>query len=248
MRAHELIALLKSCSAFEAYVRRHGASFEPLADRRGAGSLRRLPAGGPLLPPRRSTAVDRIAGDRRDRRSGFSAGSAPTWSTARSTTSPERASPRRSSSCSPASTGPGTRSRRRSSRPVRYPSPRSRARRRSSSNVADGRAHHPLRVRRADQRGVHRAAAEARCIATASAAPRSCSRPSRAGRPSTSTSTASATRCTTSTCSRSHESLVVTARSEVWTTSAYEAEEPTLSPLDRWDFLRRRATCPRRLR
>ena len=29
LRAHELIALLKSCSAFEAYLRRHGASFEP---------------------------------------------------------------------------------------------------------------------------------------------------------------------------------------------------------------------------
>ena len=34
-----------------------------------------------------------------------------------------------------------------------------------------------------------------------------------------------------------HESLSVTVRSEVWTTAAYEAEEPTLSPLDRWDFL-----------
>jgi uncharacterized alpha-E superfamily protein len=30
-RAHELIALLKSCSAFEAYVRRHGAALEPLS-------------------------------------------------------------------------------------------------------------------------------------------------------------------------------------------------------------------------
>jgi len=29
-RAYELIALLKSCSAFEAYVKRHGATFEPL--------------------------------------------------------------------------------------------------------------------------------------------------------------------------------------------------------------------------
>jgi len=29
-QAHELIALLKSCSAFEAYVKRHGATFEPL--------------------------------------------------------------------------------------------------------------------------------------------------------------------------------------------------------------------------
>ncbi len=34
-----------------------------------------------------------------------------------------------------------------------------------------------------------------------------------------------------------HESLAVTVRSEVWTTVAYVAEEPTLSPLDRWDFL-----------
>lgn len=29
-QAHELVALLKSCSAFEAYVKRHGATFEPL--------------------------------------------------------------------------------------------------------------------------------------------------------------------------------------------------------------------------
>ena len=35
-----------------------------------------------------------------------------------------------------------------------------------------------------------------------------------------------------------HESLSVTVRSEVWTTAAYEAEEPTLSPLDRWDYPR----------
>ena len=35
-----------------------------------------------------------------------------------------------------------------------------------------------------------------------------------------------------------HERLSVTVRSEVWTTAAYvAAEEPTLSPLDRWDFL-----------
>ena len=34
-----------------------------------------------------------------------------------------------------------------------------------------------------------------------------------------------------------HESLSVTVRSEVWTNAAYEAEEPTLSPLDRWDYL-----------
>ncbi len=30
VQAHELTALLKSCSAFEAYVKRHGATFEPL--------------------------------------------------------------------------------------------------------------------------------------------------------------------------------------------------------------------------
>jgi transglutaminase-like putative cysteine protease len=34
-----------------------------------------------------------------------------------------------------------------------------------------------------------------------------------------------------------HESLSVTVRSEVWTTSEYVAEEPVLSPLDRWDYL-----------
>lgn len=36
-----------------------------------------------------------------------------------------------------------------------------------------------------------------------------------------------------------HERIAVVARSEVWTTAAYEAEAPTLSPLDRWDFLAR---------
>jgi transglutaminase-like putative cysteine protease len=34
-----------------------------------------------------------------------------------------------------------------------------------------------------------------------------------------------------------HESLSVTVRSEVWTTAEYVADEPALSPLDRWDFL-----------
>jgi transglutaminase-like putative cysteine protease len=34
-----------------------------------------------------------------------------------------------------------------------------------------------------------------------------------------------------------HERLAVVARGEVWTTAAYEAEEPVLSPLDRWDYL-----------
>ena len=130
-------------------------------DRRGADPLRRVPARGALLPPhlrhRRSTG----SRGRPARRNASSAGSAPTSSTARSTTSRERASPRRSSSCSPGSTGRATRSRRRSSRPVRCPPPRSRARRDSSSNVADGGAHHPLRVRRADQRGVHGASPEA---------------------------------------------------------------------------------------
>ena len=116
-------------------------------------------------------------------------------------------------------------------------SPRSRSRRRSSSNVADGRARHALRLRRPDQRGVHRAPAEA-------GAPR---RPallvvlardrSRAGRRSPSTSTASATPCTTSTCSSRTSALVVTARSEVWTAPRLRRCDAALSPLDRFDFL-----------
>jgi hypothetical protein len=71
----------------------------------------------------------------------------------------------------------------------------------------------------------------------ANAAPRSCSRPSRAGRPWTSTSTATANTVHHFDLLEVHESLAVTVRSEVWTTAAYVAEEPTLSPLDRWDFL-----------
>jgi transglutaminase-like putative cysteine protease len=34
-----------------------------------------------------------------------------------------------------------------------------------------------------------------------------------------------------------HERLAVTARSEVWTTAEYGADEPVLSPIDRWDYL-----------
>jgi uncharacterized alpha-E superfamily protein len=61
-RAHELIALLKSCSAFEAFVRRHGASFEPLAI---AEELIRSPAFPRAVLyclQTSATAVDRIGG------------------------------------------------------------------------------------------------------------------------------------------------------------------------------------------
>jgi uncharacterized alpha-E superfamily protein len=62
MRAHELIALLKSCSAFEAYVRRHGASFEPLAIAEELVRSPAFPRAALYCLRTCATAVDRIAG------------------------------------------------------------------------------------------------------------------------------------------------------------------------------------------
>jgi uncharacterized alpha-E superfamily protein len=62
LRAHELIALLKSCSAFEAYVRRHGASFEPLAIAEDLIRSPAFPRAVVYCLRTSATAVDRIAG------------------------------------------------------------------------------------------------------------------------------------------------------------------------------------------
>jgi len=61
-RAHELIALLKSCSAFEAYVRRHGASFEPLAIAEELIRSSSLPRAVLYCLRTCATAVERIGG------------------------------------------------------------------------------------------------------------------------------------------------------------------------------------------
>ena len=64
LRAHELIALLKSCSAFEAYVQAARGVVRAARDRGGADPLDRLSPRGPLLPAHvRLHAVDRIASD-----------------------------------------------------------------------------------------------------------------------------------------------------------------------------------------
>ena len=58
-RARQLIALLESCSAFEAYVKRHGTLFEPIPIAEELDPLGRLPARGAVLPrgqPRRRLA------------------------------------------------------------------------------------------------------------------------------------------------------------------------------------------------
>ncbi len=62
MRAHELIALLKSCSAFEAYVRRYGASFEPLAIAEELVRSAAFPRAALYCLRTCATSVDRIAG------------------------------------------------------------------------------------------------------------------------------------------------------------------------------------------
>jgi len=62
LRAHELIALLKSCSAFEAYVRRHGASFEPFSIAEKLIRSGEFPRAALYCLRTCATSVDRIAG------------------------------------------------------------------------------------------------------------------------------------------------------------------------------------------
>ena len=201
-RARQLIALLESCSAFEAFVKRYGTMFEPvtIADEliRSADFPRavRFCLAGSLdsltrisndqgLPHR---ILGRLVVRSRLRRGGRPVRAGGDADAGRGS--------------SPASTRPATRSRRRTSRAARFlPRARSRRRRRSSSNVADGRARDSLLVRRADQRGVLGAAAQAR--APGRAAVLVVHARDRAARASswTSTGTASATPSTTSTCS-----------------------------------------------
>jgi uncharacterized alpha-E superfamily protein len=62
-RAHELIALLKSCSAFEAYVKRHGSTFEPLPIAEELIRSGDFPRAVLYCLETCSAAVDRIAGE-----------------------------------------------------------------------------------------------------------------------------------------------------------------------------------------
>jgi uncharacterized alpha-E superfamily protein len=62
-RAHELSALLKSCSAFEAYVRQHGTNFQPLLIAEELTRSRHFPRAVLYCLDTCSTAVDRIAGE-----------------------------------------------------------------------------------------------------------------------------------------------------------------------------------------
>ena len=62
-RAHELIALLKSCSAFEAYVKRHGATFEPLDIAEALIRSEQFPRAALYCLRTSADAVARIAGD-----------------------------------------------------------------------------------------------------------------------------------------------------------------------------------------
>ncbi len=60
--SHELIALLKSCSAFEAYVRRYGASFDPLAIAEELIRSAEFPRAALYCLRTCATSVERIAG------------------------------------------------------------------------------------------------------------------------------------------------------------------------------------------
>ena len=215
--------LLESCSAFEAYVRSATATpFEPRRDRRRADPLAPTSARGAATAsqqPRR-----RLDGSRSDqgRRTG-SLGRLVRRArrTARSTTyrgesvtqtlrrAARRGSTRPASAIDEAYFSSRAR-----------PAP-ARSRRRSAAAAMwlTRRAHDPLRVRRArSTRRTRELRLQARSPVTVSAARRSRSRRSRAAcRRSPSTATASATRSTTSTCSSRITTLVVTARSEVWT-------------------------------
>lgn len=62
-QAHELIALLKSCSAFEAYVKRHGATFEPLDIALALVRSAQFPRSVLYCLRTCADAVDRIAGE-----------------------------------------------------------------------------------------------------------------------------------------------------------------------------------------
>ena len=232
--AHELIALLKSCSAFEAYVKRHGATFEPLDIARGA--IRAVPALGALLP-RRARTPSTGSPASRGRRTGSSGASAPTSSTARSTTSRAAAWRRRSGASSPASAAPATRSRRRSSRAARSRRPRSRSRRASSSNVAERRARDAFAYD-APLTEAYPSSGSSRHTFTGSDARRSLSSPSRAARPRRVCRPVREHRAPLRRprAARAHH---VTARSEVWTAPRFVDAAP-LSPLDRFASSRRR--------
>ena len=107
-QAHELIALLKSCSAFEAYVAPRG-DVRAARHRRIARPLGAVPplgcstACGPARPPSTGSPAEQAP------RTACSAASAQRSSTATSTTSPVAASPRRWAGSSAGSTGPVTR-------------------------------------------------------------------------------------------------------------------------------------------
>ena len=62
-QAYELIALLKSCSAFEAYVKRHGATFEPLDIAEALVRSEQFPRAVLYCLRTCAEAVDRIAGE-----------------------------------------------------------------------------------------------------------------------------------------------------------------------------------------
>ena len=62
-QAYELIALLKSCSAFEAYVKRHGATFEPLDIAEALVRSEQFPRAVLYCLRTCAQAVDRIAGE-----------------------------------------------------------------------------------------------------------------------------------------------------------------------------------------
>jgi uncharacterized alpha-E superfamily protein len=62
-RAHEFVALLKSCSAFEAYIRRHGASFERLLVAEELIRAEDFPRAVLYCLRTCSASVDRIAGE-----------------------------------------------------------------------------------------------------------------------------------------------------------------------------------------
>ena len=244
-RARQLIALLKSCSAFEAYVKRHGTRFEPIAIAEELIRSADFPRAVRYCLASSLDAVSRISSDQgAPHRIHRSAGRDARVRRGRATS--------RATAVTQTMRGLLDRHPRRRRggdegvllEPRAPDRPRSRCRRRSSSNVADRRARDAVLVRRLDQRGVQRDPPQARtpgrpALLVVRARDRATRRLGRR-----STAIGSGTPCTTSTCSSRIRTLAVTARSEVWTPEVFVDDEAAPSLLDRWDLLRESRYVP----
>ena len=245
-RARQLIALLESCSAFEAFVKRHGTLVRAGHDRGRADPLGRLPPRRPLLPRRAaSTPSTRISTDQGLPHRHPRPARRPTSPTARSRTCRAGGDPDPRPAPHRASTRPATRSRRRTSRAAPF---RRRARDAGGAAAAmwltvehvtrfsyDGpinEAYTELRLKPAHRDGQ-------RCSSfTLETEPRGVSVDEYRDRFGNTVHHFDVL--------EPHTTLGVTARSEVWTPEQFVDDESAPSLLDRWDLLRASRYVPLR--